>query len=1333
MTDTSSTATSDAPLTSDPAGVLAAFLDERTPALGAIHALIHDEMPVLPEIAALLLRRAQLGDPFEAVWVVVPPRSNEGELRDRVAAAGTANEPAAEMLARLVTRAPADSSLEALLDLLEDVPAQTAVIVEHAELYHVLEGDGLPARENAPGPLGVAMGLQFEADVWVPSVCALVDALRTRPWAQRVHVLALVGKRPPTSAEHLEALDRSIDNYLMFTITGRPDEATLAPQIAVWRQVLQEQGIDELREQIAKYSTDRLFRAQVLARCLILSGGWEEAYRELEPVLDELRAGPPALLHQLSYVALYSGRLDLARSLLLQLGAAVRVDENTLRNAHKVALQANDEVAQAALLARMRLDYSRSLYLLRAELIERYLAKDFPAVVELGARLTGDPDLPLYRHAIERATYRCAHGTMRPEALIERIHADAPDRLEDVLAELAEDAIAERRFADALVLLRSSRPDAPHVRACALAGCALLRALALDPSTGTAQSAATLDFVLRYISDHAEDIDVRAELTRTLSVDHMGAAGLKMLLDRLDAEAIHPSLPPTPRPRDNQFPATTNETFHAFLAFLTRHYIEGGPKMINVRPELLRIHLSDDELRSLLAATVPVMSFAAGSIADEHTVLMPQIVAKAILDLGHTAAARGIVIPETLPIEIWAAIGQGMANAGMFQRARDFADLLLTYAGSHASGEAKRCGWIAHADVQLRAGRVEAAILGLLCARAQPIPTLHPSERYNELDLVIRLLRTLHLYEPALARIPALRATVADVAARDGLTRKIDDLETGLRWMRLNQECDGDHLSPAQSAELRALIAAACRSTEFALESNAEILVPASLLAQLLRTCEPLDVDVLAARELFERALADLPAAQRDRLRSLASATVDVAALLRLARAASQTRDAADLGAHLDSVRHEAARLLAHPGVPENALLAIELLADPSLESGRPTDRSPDARRRHTIQQQLQRGYHFLSHGPGAAAGTSLAMPESVIQGANVDARYPIGNTIADPDRLRRFACELGAGDREVVALALLDGRLLHVDVREGRLDGPRTEDLPRLSGRPLQRWRAALLQALAGADDTEPAGVADTEAAMHGLGITAPPVGDRTVVFLLTHHLAGVPANLLLRNGELSGILGPVVVVPSLSWLLERRGHPPCATGRRAWILPPGPDEDGNRGPLHLLADNLPEHLPGFITTIAFPALDQPLEFALLAAHGGIDDSGLYFGAVADEGVQAFSIPRVAQALAGCELVVLFVCNGGRHDTAPFSARSVGLPSALLAAGCRTVIASPWPLDALVALRWVSLFLNAWTTETDVAVAAYQANLQLMTHYYHPRDFLAMHVFGEPGLRPHQ
>lgn len=66
----------------------------------------------------------------------------------------------------------------------------------------------------------------------------------------------------------------------------------------------------------------------------------------------------------------------------------------------------------------------------------------------------------------------------------------------------------------------------------------------------------------------------------------------------------------------------------------------------------------------------------------------------------------------------------------------------------------------------------------------------------------------------------------------------------------------------------------------------------------------------------------------------------------------------------------------------------------------------------------------------------------------------------------------------------------------------------------------------------------------------------------------------------------------------------------------------------------------------------------------------------VADERSTRLTARDVAAKLHGSQIVVLFVCSGGRLDPHPYASSTVGLPQLLLDYGCRTVIASPWPID---------------------------------------------------------
>jgi hypothetical protein len=55
----------------------------------------------------------------------------------------------------------------------------------------------------------------------------------------------------------------------------------------------------------------------------------------------------------------------------------------------------------------------------------------------------------------------------------------------------------------------------------------------------------------------------------------------------------------------------------------------------------------------------------------------------------------------------------------------------------------------------------------------------------------------------------------------------------------------------------------------------------------------------------------------------------------------------------------------------------------------------------------------------------------------------------------------------------------------------------------------------------------------------------------------------------------------------------------------------------------------------------------------------------------------------------VLFVCSGGRVDSHPMSNTTVGLVKYALEAGCKCVVASPWPLDSRVPSYWLRLSLG--------------------------------------------
>jgi hypothetical protein len=68
---------------------------------------------------------------------------------------------------------------------------------------------------------------------------------------------------------------------------------------------------------------------------------------------------------------------------------------------------------------------------------------------------------------------------------------------------------------------------------------------------------------------------------------------------------------------------------------------------------------------------------------------------------------------------------------------------------------------------------------------------------------------------------------------------------------------------------------------------------------------------------------------------------------------------------------------------------------------------------------------------------------------------------------------------------------------------------------------------------------------------------------------------------------------------------------------------------------------------------------------------------------------------------------------------------------GCRTVIASPWPVQVTVGAYWLPTFLEAYLQGQTVIEANYLANKNVAARLNpHPMLSLAMNIFGDPLTR---
>lgn len=233
-----------------------------------------------------------------------------------------------------------------------------------------------------------------------------------------------------------------------------------------------------------------------------------------------------------------------------------------------------------------------------------------------------------------------------------------------------------------------------------------------------------------------------------------------------------------------------------------------------------------------------------------------------------------------------------------------------------------------------------------------------------------------------------------------------------------------------------------------------------------------------------------------------------------------------------------------------------------------------------------------------------------------------------------------------------------------------------------------------------------------------------------ITYNLTIAEPNEPGGFSQLLGDKSAIGMAPSLTWFsLVRDQARTGKTAYKAWISA----EDGPEieGPLDLALDRLRGTFDdfGFLidTSRKLPRGMSDAALAVVTAHGGLTARGRYIHSIRDEGSLFESPSALASSLAGVEVVILFVCSGGRIDKHPLDNTAVGLPKLLLDNGCRAVIASPWPLDVKVTYSWLEPFLREWEAGSTVLQATKMANEAVGRALGEaPQYSLAMTAFGD-------
>ncbi|WP_455813612.1 CHAT domain-containing protein [Pseudomonas graminis] len=243
--------------------------------------------------------------------------------------------------------------------------------------------------------------------------------------------------------------------------------------------------------------------------------------------------------------------------------------------------------------------------------------------------------------------------------------------------------------------------------------------------------------------------------------------------------------------------------------------------------------------------------------------------------------------------------------------------------------------------------------------------------------------------------------------------------------------------------------------------------------------------------------------------------------------------------------------------------------------------------------------------------------------------------------------------------------------------------------------------------------------------------------VLILDVMLQSLVPNLIQLQSGLAGTLAAISCAPSLVWLEQTSSSPVKTNGKRvSWISTAG--SEGQT--LKAMADEFSQEDGVFAKwdvkhngDSALPVEFENSELVIIGAHGGVTDSEHVFRSISDEGTLRVNFSTFSSRLRQCGVVILFVCSSGRFDNHPEAATTIGLAKELIDNGCTAVVSSPWPLDPMMTMKWLPLFMESWMSGATVSEAVFVANKELTNYYsYDYSKCIALSVFGD-GSRQYQ
>lgn len=1143
------------------------------------------------------------------------------------------------------------------------------LVVHESDGHLVAVADGSKYRDHSvslPAPVGMS-GVRMAEDQWVPHVAKLCEGCVAAVRQTGSYAFIHVDERPAQNPEW-EAMLVAIEDCYPVALRVKDDlEEVVVRNMQLWVSLALAGKVDDAVSEIQSLKLEEPARLHISLQLMHRADLHDEALAILHKLRPHLETFTKSNVVQIARIAYVCGDCLVAQQLLpkdpVGLGEEMWLEEG-LELA--TALEDNDLIAR----------YDAQLAALFPH--SERLRENHDRRLLLNCRVISAH----HRHVFTTAGLSQRHLEILSAVtmpvpqygdLIERANSWGNEWLELAVICCAMHALTTDKHLDAIDAASRITSSTLYGRQATQIVLSATRALMLErgvPQEEREYFRSPLMSVISFLANHPEDGGVRASFSRLLSVEACGELGLPVIAaTMLDLAGL--GMPIAEGHNEPEADSANSDDIADADATETEMVLKGCLAWI-----------ADQGCGEFGVTVVPRK--VVGTYADRVIRLISQL----MLHVGgiegqdmdlETMSQMVLVASAVRPyataernedLRLLRLLAGHYTVAGRFQHARNLAEQILAI--GQDTEVRRRLAWFGYADVYQRCRNPTDALIGLACAFATDAP-VEKKDLWHEVYAVIRVLRDLGLTELAGKFLPALKKLIADLGYDPDTDLRIVSTELGLRGVKIS-ELD------AQS--VHALVIDIVKACERARDKS-DALPLAVLLGQVVRAADERSIEIpIEARNLLPALIGRMGARESALVETTSSIVPTTHQVVSMFNSVDRAMFGGDAATDLEVVGMAARRMLVGPvdefDTAKVGTLAVELLADQTM--------------------------------------TLFGAPPELTE-----------------DWALQYALKLNDEGLDVAFMALTaDGELSVTVVSKGET---RAIDQPRHDAtfsRRMQTWLRKYPRAYGLIDAFH--GNNEFFITMKELGVRLPK--SEQLLIVAEPLLQQLSANLVVvqpDDGEFEYFYGSrsaVGFVPALSWLAVTRARVRAGNGAyRAWIsADPGPTAAGTLDiALARLSGTFEEFGFSVDTSHRLPTEMSDAGLAVVTAHGGLAAEGRYLHSIRDEENLLEPPSALAASLTGVELVILFVCSGGRIDKHPWSNRTFGLPRQLLDKGARAVIASPWPLDVKVTYTWLEPFMKAWNSGATVLQATKTANEVVAVRLGDsPQYSLAMSVYGD-------